>query len=189
MANNRQDPPPPAPPPPVTASPPPPARASGAQDAVALRIVEPLTLRVLRDHATERGVTPEELAHDIIQGTLLDQQRAARDPNCFAVTLPEPIADWVREAARRHGIAPGQYLVSLVAAAPLGGDTFTVALKASEAAWVRDAAAQRRMRPADLVRALVAQGRAADPSKGGTIAKTGDQAELQRLAAAAGQVA
>ena len=69
---------------------------------------------------------------------------------------------------------------------PIGGDSFAVTLKASEAEWVRNAAQSRGLAPDAFIRTLVAQGRAGDPSKGGTVTVTGERpAELGRARSAA----
>lgn len=65
---------------------------------------------------------------------------------------------------------------------PIGGDTFTVALKATEAAWVKARARQLGMKPGDLIRSLVASARAADPTKGGTVAVVGAKTDAERAA-------
>ena len=75
---------------------------------------------------------------------------------------------------------------SKITSLPIGGDSFSVTLKASEAEWVRNAAQARGLAPDAFIRTLVAQGRASDPSKGGTVIVTGERpAELGRAPTAA----
>ncbi len=65
---------------------------------------------------------------------------------------------------------------------PIGGDTFAVPLKATEAQWVRDAARLRALSPEALIRQLVAQARAADATKGGTVAIAGRKSDADASA-------
>lgn len=68
------------------------------------------------------------------------------------------------------------------AAAIPGASSFTVTLKATEAAWVRARASQLGMGTGELIRSLVATARAADPTKGGTVAVIGAKADAEREA-------
>ncbi len=111
------------------------------------------------------------------------------DENVHVVALAPATHELLRQAAERHGLPSPDATIDMLLKRdlqfPIGGDTFTVPLKRSEAEWVRNAARLRGVTPEMLIRSVVAQGRAADPSKGGTIAKTGDANELKRLAAGA----